>query len=101
MTQQKVLNLIGLAYRARKCAHGVNLIMEQIQNNRAHFVIIAQDAKENSRKKLINKCKSHNVPYKELADRKLLGNAIGKEARIAIAILDQGFARKIHSLLQN
>ena len=99
--EQKVLNLIGLAFRARKCAHGVDLIVEQIQKNRAYYVIIATDAKDNSKKKLMNKCKTHNVPYAELVDRRLLGNAIGKDSRVAIAILDKGFARKLQSLLQN
>lgn len=98
--EQKILNLIGLAYRARKLSLGVDTIITDIQRNRVHFVLIAKDAQKNSKKQLIDKCESYNVPFGELANRQLLGNAIGKQARVAIGVLDKGFARKFQSLLQ-
>lgn len=101
LKQQKVLNIVGLAFRARKCVLGVDSIIEHVQKRRVHFVLIASDAKKNSKKKLIDKCNTYNVAYNEIANRELLGNAIGKQERVAIAILDKGFARKIQSLLLN
>lgn len=101
MSEQRVLQLLGLVYRARKCSHGIDLVIEHIQKNRTHYVLIAKDVKDRTKKKLIDKCNTYQVPFKEIADRKSLGNAIGKEERAAIGILDEGFARKIHSLLQN
>ena len=38
-------------------------------------------------------------PLKIVDQTDILGNAIGKEARVAIAILDEGFANKIKQLL--
>jgi ribosomal protein L7Ae-like RNA K-turn-binding protein len=32
-------------------------------------------------------------------DRHLLGQAIGKEARVVVAVLDNGFAKKLMTLL--
>lgn len=101
VAEKRVLTLLGLIYRAGKCAHGIDMIVEAIQKNRTHYVLIAKDVKENTKKKLIDKCRSYNVPYRMFSDRKSLGNAIGKEERVAVAILDEGFARKVHSLLQN
>lgn len=100
MNEQRVLNLIGLAFRARKVSLGVDTIMSDIQQNRVHFVLIAKDIQKNSRKQLIDKCHSYNVPFSEIANRQLLGNAIGKQARVAIGVLDEGFAQSLQSLLQ-
>lgn len=50
-------------------------------------------------KKLTDKCNYYEVPYRIADDRETLSNAIGKSHRVAIAILDTGFAAKIKSLL--
>lgn len=100
MNEQQVLNLIGLAYRARRVSLGVDTIISDIQKKRVHFVLIATDTEKNSKKQIIDKCHSYGVPYGEIANRQLLGNAIGKQARVAIGIIDAGFAQKFQSLLQ-
>jgi len=97
MTQ--VLSLIGLAYRARKCAEGTESIIRQMQLKQVFLLLIAEDISAGSRKKLTDKCTSYNIPYVEVADRKSLGQAIGKQERVAIAILDEGFSKKLQSLL--
>lgn len=101
MIEDRVLNLIGLAYRARKCTLGVERIIELVQKQKVHVVLIAADAQKNSKKKLIDKCNFYGVAYHEVFDRTLLGGAVGKNERIAIAISDKGFAKKIQSLLSN
>src|SRR5699024_444874 len=93
------LNMLGLAARARKIATGEELIIKEIQTNRAKLVLLANDISERSKKTLTNKCNYYKVPYIEVDDRYTLGNAISKGERVAIAIADQGFAKKIQSLL--
>ena len=100
VNEQNVLNLAGLAYRARKTSLGVDAIVTDIQQKKVHFVLIASDAQRNSKKQLMDKCESYKVPYTEIANRQILGQAVGKHARVAIGITDQGFARKFQSLLQ-
>ena len=34
-----------------------------------------------------------------IENREVLGHAIGKEARVVVAILDEGFAKKLMTLL--
>lgn len=95
----KYLNLLGLAYRARKITTGEDLIIKDIQSNRVKLVLLANDMSDRTRKQLINKCEFYKVPYIEVDDRQTLGQAIGKPERVAVAITDQGFAKKIQSLL--
>lgn len=93
------LNMIGLAHRARKCSTGEDTITKDIQASRAKLVLIANDIGPQTRKKLMDKCRSYDVPFIEVDDRATLGHAIGKHERVAVAILDAGFAKKIKSLL--
>ncbi|MEC5422653.1 ribosomal L7Ae/L30e/S12e/Gadd45 family protein [Virgibacillus sp. C22-A2] len=93
------LNMIGLAYRARRCSLGEETIVKDIQQRKAKLVLIANDIGPQTRKKLTDKCNSFGVPFIIVDDRETLSHAIGKSQRVAIAILDAGFATKIKSLL--
>lgn len=93
------LNMIGLAYRARKCSLGEETIVKDIQQKRAKLVLIASDIGPQTRKKLTDKCKYYEIPIVIADDKDTLSHAIGKSQRVAIAILDAGFATKIKSLL--
>lgn len=91
--------MLGLAYRARKCSLGEETIVKDIQQKRAKLVLMANDVGPQTRKKLLNKCKTYEIPIRIVDDRETLSNAIGKSQRVAVAILDAGFATKIKSLL--
>ncbi|MBP2077694.1 YlxQ family RNA-binding protein [Oceanobacillus polygoni] len=93
------LNMLGLANRAGKCSFGEETILKDIRSNRAKLVIIASDIGPQTKKKLTDKCNYYEVPFKIADDRETLSHAIGKSQRVAIAILDAGFATKIKSLL--
>ena len=93
------LNLVGLAYRARKCSLGEETIVKDIQRKRAKLVLIASDIGPQTKKKITDKCKSYDVPYRMIENREVLGHAIGKDARVVVAILDGGFAKKLLTLL--
>lgn len=96
----KYLNLIGLAYRAGKCSVGEETIVKDIRSKRAKLILMANDIGPQTKKKLIDKCHSFQVPYIIVDDRVTLSHAIGKTHHVAIAILDGGFASKIKSLLE-
>lgn len=98
---QSYLNLIGLATRARKVSLGEEQIVRDIRKKKAKLVLIAKNTGHQTKKKLTDKCNFYEVPFQFIDDRETLSQAIGKEDRVAIAILDQGFANKICSLLDN
>ncbi|WP_188382943.1 L7Ae/L30e/S12e/Gadd45 family ribosomal protein [Ornithinibacillus halotolerans] len=94
------LNIIGIAFRAGKCSIGEETIVKDIQKSRAKLVLIANDVGPQTKKKLTDKCHSYEIPYFIVQDdRHTLSNAIGKSQRVAIAVLDEGFAKKLMSLL--
>ncbi|GAB4072577.1 YlxQ-related RNA-binding protein [Barrientosiimonas marina] len=93
------LNIVGLAHRARQCSLGEDAIVQDIQKRRAELVLLANDVGPRTRKKITNKCHTFDIPYNIVDDRDTLSNAVGKSQRVAVAILDAGFATKIKSLL--
>ncbi|HLR66178.1 L7Ae/L30e/S12e/Gadd45 family ribosomal protein [Virgibacillus alimentarius] len=93
------LNIVGLAYRARKCTLGEDAIVKDIQQKQAKLVLLANDIGPQTYKKITDKCHSYKVPFLIADDRETLSHAVGKSQRVAIAILDAGFAAKITTLL--
>lgn len=99
MNTQAVVQLLGLATRARKVISGEELVVKEIRSGNAKIVLLANDASKNSSKKIQDKCTYYNVEYHVFGDRYDLGHATGKEARVALAITDKGFASKLSDLL--
>jgi ribosomal protein L7Ae-like RNA K-turn-binding protein len=99
MNTNQWMSLLGLANRARKIISGEELSVKEIRSGKAKLILLSADASANTTKKVTDKCKSYEVPYKLVEDRHLLGQAIGKEARVVVAVLDDGFAKKLMTLL--
>ncbi|UEX89312.1 YlxQ family RNA-binding protein [Staphylococcus ratti] len=99
MTNVSFLNFLGLAMRAGKVKSGESVILTEIKKQRLHLVLIANDASDNTKKTLTNKCKSYQIPYRIVSNRYELGDAVGKKVRVNIGITDQGFARKLMSMI--
>lgn len=96
---KQYLNLLGLANAARKIVTGETLI-KQIRAKKISLVLIAQNASENTKKKITDKCHYYNIPYYIMdEDSDILGKAIGKENRVAVGIADRGFAKKIKEII--
>lgn len=92
------LNLLGLAFRAGKCSIGEDAILRDVRSQKAKLVILSHDTGDQTKKRITDKCKYYRVPYVIAEeDRETLSNAIGKSQRVAIAVLDAGFAKKIRS----
>lgn len=92
--------MLGIAYRARKLSLGEDIILRDVRSGKAKLVLLANDIGPQTKKKLTDKCKYYEVPLIIVEeDREALSNAIGKSQRVAVAILDAGFAEKIQSLI--
>lgn len=98
MNDQKILQLLGLATRARMTTTGEEMAVNEVRNGKAKLIILSEDASDNTSKKLHDKCKSYDVEIRVFGTRFELGHAIGKEERVVIAITDSGFAKKLISL---
>ncbi|MBB5354843.1 MULTISPECIES: YlxQ family RNA-binding protein [Anoxybacillus] len=99
MNHKPWVSFLGLANRARKVISGEELVVKEIQRKRAKLVILSEDASENTRKKISDKCSFYRVPLCYVDSRHELGGAIGKGARVVVAITDEGFAQKLKTML--
>ena len=48
-----------------------------------------------------DKCSFYQVPIYQYASKEALGNAIGKQFRASLAVLDEGFAKSLEEKLIN
>ncbi|TCZ80003.1 YlxQ family RNA-binding protein [Paenibacillus albiflavus] len=90
---------LGLATRARKLVTGEETVLKAIRSGEAKLVILAEDASEGTHKKFHDKCTFYNVPIIVYGTRESLGASIGKEARVSIAIVDEGFVKMLRKSL--
>lgn len=98
--KQSYLNLLGLAYRANQCSLGVDRIIKDIQQKRAKLVLIAADCGPQTYKQLTDKCTSQQIPFVSVDEKSVISHAIGQTNRVAIAILNDGFAHKLRTLIK-
>src|SRR5699024_5877482 len=98
--QKSYLNMLGLSERARSCILGVELVVKNIKRRRNKLVIIVKDCSKQTRKKITDKCHTYNILYVTSRGRHTISHAIGQSQRVAVAILDKGFATKISTLLE-
>ena len=97
---KKVLNLLGLAKRAGKVITGEELVVKAIQNGKASLVFVAHDGSENLIKKITDKSSYYEVSVLQTFSVNELSVAIGANRKV-LAIADDGFAKKMESLMTN
>lgn len=99
MMNKKYLNLLGLANVAKGIISGETLI-KSIAANETKLVVIANDASANTKKKITDKCHFYHVDY-FIVDENIetISKAVGKNNRVALGIINQGFAKKIKELI--
>lgn len=98
MNNKQVLNLLGLAQRARKTTTGEEFVLQRIRKRQAKIVFLASDAGTATQKKISDKCRSFGVPLSMVFTRAELSVAIG-QVRSVIAVTGAGFGCKLKSLL--
>ncbi len=97
--RDKVLSGLSLAAKAGKIASGEFSTEKAVREKKAHLVIVAGDASDNTKKNFKNMCHFYKVPLIFYSDKIALGNAIGKEFRASMAVTDAGLATMIGSNL--
>lgn len=100
MSQTKHLNLLGLAYRARKIITGTDLVIDGVRRGEVKLVIISNDASDNVYKKVTDKCNTYETDVIVGLDRYDIGSAMGKDMRVVVGITDDGFAKRIKQVMK-
>ena len=89
--KKKALNLLGLAYRARKVINGEENVIENLQKGKCKIVIVANDASMRTLDKFQKKCFFYNTQLITDFTCEELSKALGKGLVKIIALTDQGF----------
>lgn len=99
--EEKILRFLGLAARAGCVESGFDAVSGSILKNKVEVLIIARDISRNTLNKLMDLSSKTELPTKaySFSTMKDLGFAIGKPDRALVAVLDQGFANKLVSML--
>ena len=98
--EKKVFNLIGIATKSGKLVSGEFSTEKAVKEHKAAFVIVADDASDNTKKMFSNMCTYYNVPIYFFGLKDDLGHAMGKEFRASLAVLDKGLADAIDKQLK-
>ena len=93
-----ILNLLGLAFRAKKVVSGEDFCVEGIRKGEIKYLFLASDAGVNTPKKITDKAKYYNVVLDNRFTSSELSSAIGKNNRMVIGVLDIGFAKKMKEI---
>ncbi len=91
----RALGMLGLCARAGRLAFGANAAAEAVRSGRSRLAVIDAGAGPNTRKMLENACRSHAA---RLYAAEGLGEAVGRQGRMAVAVLDEGMARRVAEL---
>ena len=89
----KILSNLGLCARARGLVDGTDIVCSLMANNRIYLVFLANDASENTKKKIRNKANYYDVEVQESYSSEELSSAIGKVGRMVVGISNESFLK--------
>jgi ribosomal protein L7Ae-like RNA K-turn-binding protein len=97
---ERILNLLGLGARAGSVLPGTERVREAVRHGDVQFVILAADASDTQRYKLLPLLDSSGVSYTTRFERTQLGIAIGRSPVSAVGVVDPALAKRIRTLLE-
>lgn len=90
--------LLGLATRAGKIVTGTEAVEQTLRRKKAKMIIMAEDAREQTKSNIALRCEEMNIPCIIQGNRQQIGHWTGKDERIMAAVMDSGFAGKLYEL---
>ena len=94
---RRALGMLGLCMRAGKLVTGTQASVQAVRAGSARAVILDEAAAKNAVKAVTDACAWQDVPLIRTPEG-ALGEAIGKPNRMAAAITDESFAKRILEL---
>ena len=99
--EQRIMNLLSMAARARRIPSGAFMAEEALKRKQGQFLLIAEDASEETKTKFTRMAAQMHVPAAELLTMQQLGHCLGKEYRAVAVLIDRGFADRLSAYLQD
>ena len=96
----RLCGMLGLAARARRLAVGTELVTQTVRAGKAHTVIVAHDASDNTKKRIFNCCQYYECECLEAPiSSSGLANAVGKTGLITtVAVTDAQMTKGIRKI---
>lgn len=92
---QRILELLGLALRARKLAWGARAAKASLRKGKVYLVIMTEDASPRLKRKFRLLCQKAGVPLAIWGKKEEIGLALGKPPCTVVGVEDVGFAELI------
>ena len=94
----KILNYLGIARRSRHLIAGTDSVIKGLQSNKLNLIILANEASDSTKDKIIKKAYYYDVPVLEGYSIIDICNATGLKNPIVSAIDDLGLSKAILEL---
>ena len=101
LLRRKLFSIISLSMRAGEVVTGEDGCVKAVQSGKAHLVLVATDASDNTRKKFSDKTSFYGISCYCCFSKAEIESAIGKPNRATIAISCEKFAARIVDLLSD
>lgn len=93
--EQRIMNLLSMAARARRIASGAFAAEEALKRKQGTFLLLAADASAETKVKFTRMAAQTDVPAAEILTMQQLGHCLGKEYRAVAVLIDRGFADRL------
>ena len=100
MSAQEIRGLLGLAQRAGQLLLGSDRALDHIRRRQSGLLLLDESASANTRKRLTDACKHHEVALR-LLPGELLGDALGRPGTMAALMLPGGLTERLQKLPQD
>jgi len=97
--EEKILNLLSMAARARRVISGMTLTVEAVKKGEAKLLLLAKDASEDTKKDVHILAEKNSLNIYEILNKNALGSIIGKEERAVVTVLDEGFSNALQKII--
>ena len=99
MTNDKVLNLLGLAYRAGKTICGAAAAEQQIKKKSA-CLLVAGDCGATNEERYLRLSTQNRIKVIRTYSKEELGRALGRSQTAIVVLTDKGFAEAVSKAVQ-
>lgn len=97
----KFWGMLSLAMRAGRLAVGEAKATETVRGDKAHLLVLAEDAGPNTEKKVMDMGAYRKIPVLRPGNRDVIGKAIGRKFAVVLAVTDTGFSEQLSTLFEN
>ncbi|MDY2960638.1 MAG: L7Ae/L30e/S12e/Gadd45 family ribosomal protein [Hornefia sp.] len=95
MLSSKLSGYLGFAAKSRGLQTGYNTNLLLIEKRRVKLLIVAEDASQNTKKKMTQKCKANETEYRIFGTKEDLSKITGRYESSTFAITDDNFSKVI------